>query len=87
MRAHRRQQAERETVEITLWPDCMDPFRVFQACQWTVVATMAGAYFSGIPATEIQATTGMLGIDTDDQLLADVRVMESAARPLLNRKT
>lgn len=85
-RQHARAEADLETVEFTLWPDVEVPFRVFQACKWEVVSTLGGAFFSGIPSTEIQAVTSMLGIEVDDTLLGDIRVMEAAASKVLNRK-
>ncbi len=70
----------------TIWPDMEDAIRIFQFAQWDLVAGMAGAIWTGVRATEIEALASMLDIETDDQLLADLQAMQNAASRILNAK-
>ena len=70
----------------TIWPDMEDAIRIFQFAQWDLVAGMAGAIWTGVRATEIEALASMLDIETDDQLLADLQAMQNAASKVLNAK-
>ena len=83
---HRKAEAEKSVVEVTLWPDLEDPFRVFRFCKWDMVAGFSGLLATGIPGTEIKAVASMLEVKFSDQLLTDLRVMEAAASPVINAK-
>ncbi|MGK2926108.1 MAG: hypothetical protein ACSLE2_10845 [Lysobacterales bacterium] len=81
-----RAAAERNVDELVLWPDLVDSYSVFTRCRWQVVATMAGVFWNGIAAPEIESVAAALAIVYNGELLDDLRLMESAASEVLNKR-
>ena len=65
-------------------------FDLFQALEtkWDLLAGMAGVAFRGInwPSAEVEIRARRIPLKDRRQVLADLRLMERAALPLLNRK-
>ncbi len=55
---------------------------------WTVVPTMTGLFYQGIPPTECESVFRLMQIQDSDKLeiLDGIRVMASAARKVMNRE-
>lgn len=81
------EQFEKHEVEIVLWPDMEVPLGVFKRCRWNVVTSMAGAFWNGIEAVEIEAVARMIGTPMTPELMDDIRLMESAAAEVLNSRS
>jgi len=77
---------EKHETDFVLWPDLEPPLEVFKRCRWNVVTSMAGAFWSGIDAVEIEAVARMIKTEMTADLLDDIRLMESAASKVLNAK-
>lgn len=80
------EQFEKHEVELVLWPDMEPPLEVFKRCRWNVVTSMAGAFWNGIEAVEIESVARMIKTEMTAELLDDVRLMESAAAEVLNKR-
>lgn len=70
--------------------DCWDAVQVFQFCEWSRVGLSglkeARVYVTHIEAVEIECVCRALEVPFTGELLAQVRYMESIARPLRNAK-
>lgn len=80
----------REREPGLIWPENWTIARVFVDCRWELHLGLNGAHYQGIAAREIEAACRMHAIPRAERLhiLGGVRVMEAAARPILNeRKT
>lgn len=87
-RTTRRRQAP-EQIEVLWWN--LPAVNVFRLCQWERITAGGGMaadriLVSGIAATEIRAVAEALAVPFDADLLDRVRVMEGAARQVLNER-
>jgi hypothetical protein len=60
---------------------------VYMDCSWDIAASMAGIFFYGISAREIESACNLLGIPPSERadIPRRVRIMVDAVRPLRNR--
>lgn len=77
------------TAEFEVWEENWESLLLFlgMGTQWQVCAGMAGVMYIGIPAQSIEAEMNMqcIGKKQRPALLADIRIMERAALPILNK--
>lgn len=68
-------------------PDNELALAIYRECQFTVEIGMGGAVFVGISATELEGALRLSQVPASlwDDVKWRVRVMENAARPVLNR--
>ncbi|AKU21873.1 DUF1799 domain-containing protein [Massilia sp. NR 4-1] len=74
-----------------LWPENETTFDVFSALanQWKVVINWTGnIHFQGLDHQAVRATMELMGIAHEKwpEIFAGLRIMEKAARPILNEK-
>lgn len=71
-----------------IWPENWQVAQVFLACRWILVLGFGGAYWQGISAQEIDAACRLRCVPRAKwpEVLDGVRIMESAAQPILNEK-
>lgn len=87
-RSSRRRQAA-DQIEVFEWN--LPAVNVFRLCQWERLAAGGGMTADrilvvGIAASEICAVANALQVPFNADLLERVRVMEGAARPVLNER-
>lgn len=80
-------QAPGANEEVEVLACNWDIVQVYRLCQWSVIAGMTRAIYHGIPATELLAAMRCVRVRPAQQLHVanGVRVMERAARRVLNR--
>jgi Phage related hypothetical protein (DUF1799) len=66
----------------------VETVRVYLKCAWTVAVGMSGAVFVGITAQEIAAACHLAGVPRSrrESVADGIRIMQSKAGPLLNKK-
>ena len=76
--------AAKPKTALDIMPTNWTPVAAFLACQtqWRVVATMGGLVFLGVDYAE--ARSALADLDAPASKIADLRVMEAAALPILN---
>ncbi len=75
--------AAAEEADLGIWPDCWDALRLFLGLdtQWRTAGT-AGVP-TGLDYAALPAVLAMLGLQPSERLLADLKVIEAAALPVL----
>lgn len=59
---------EFESVYVDVWPDQLATLDVFAMCEISVVAGQSKLYWIGLPASEIESSMNLLGIQASDRL-------------------
>lgn len=80
-----------EAQAFEVWPENMPSVRFFSIVsgQWRALAGFAGSRFIGLDYAAVESSMNMHGIKHKQRprIFEDLRVMEDAALPLLNRRS
>ncbi|MGO4380375.1 DUF1799 domain-containing protein [Pseudoduganella sp. RAF53_2] len=88
--AEAEEYARRPAPVVELWPEHVTCYRVFVALetQWRMVVGFAGLYYQGIDYTNAKSTMELMAVPANEwpQVFDGLRVMERAAKTVLNKK-
>lgn len=83
-------EAQPEEAVFCVWPEHVEAVELFcaLATQWRVAAGFGGVMFLGLDYQAVEAAMRLRGVKPRDRarLFAQLRVMEAAALPELNRR-
>jgi|GEM_PF-3932070 len=85
--AHHEKEETREytAARVFVWQENWLSVQVFTNCKWDRIAVGERLIPTGISSVELQASAALMGVKTCDlqRVVADVRLMEGVASPLI----
>lgn len=69
-------------------PSNWNTVRVFQASEWQILVGLGGIYYEKLQRSSIKSTLELMRIDPEKwpSIFLGLRIMEIAAKPVLNKK-